>query len=173
LGITKCRKSKLDRGLNFVMDSNPKLQKAWKWKHNLLKIKKKKWEWMKGREREKWTVMGIEVDVPPWIDMISRFEFLPVDLVRQQPHRFSFGLQLGMNSESPIHSTQLIPSNHKFNNWLQTHAIASFLRLEVFLLIGHDEYSISNSDPFLTFPYVFFFSLRRRSTVKSGLVDKS
>jgi hypothetical protein len=28
LGITKCRKSKLDRGLNFVMDSNPKLQKA-------------------------------------------------------------------------------------------------------------------------------------------------
>lgn len=32
-----------------------------------------------------------------------------------------------------IPRTQFIPINQKFKNWLQTHAIASFLRLEVFL----------------------------------------
>lgn len=42
-------------------------------------------------EKEKRTVMGIEVGVPPGINMISRSELIPLDLVWEHPHSFSTG----------------------------------------------------------------------------------
>jgi hypothetical protein len=36
--------------------------------------------------RRRVTVVGVEIGVPPGVDVIPRFQFVPLDLVRQQTH---------------------------------------------------------------------------------------
>jgi hypothetical protein len=36
--------------------------------------------------RRRVTVVGVEIDVPPEVDVIPRFQFVHLDLVRQHTH---------------------------------------------------------------------------------------
>jgi hypothetical protein len=50
--------------------------------------------------RRRVTVVGVEIAVPPGVDVIPRFEFVPLDLVRQHSHL--------LNLVSPLLSSPLL-----------------------------------------------------------------